>query len=340
MLLINGLKIVTAIAALVMVATSIFYARKLYVRLKTYWANSNVPKSHRTFHKILYAVAVYFLAVVVIGLSGFLLNVPLEMETRAVARKELQDKADALAALKVQLDAERGTLLQLVQQKVAEGKLQEAKQVVSKYSSLNDPALQQAVALIDREISIAALVASTKSETDPAKLEVIYRKLSKLVPTDPAYGLQAEQYALAAQRQAKERAAEEAKGKANEAKYAAAVARIDNCVAAGNCAFKVWGAAAGPASMSFWILESEWRNFTEIDKDALRGKLYTYVSNMQRNAQNYATNTSIGAGVPRNASAFPVVVENIRNASGWTVFTSPGRDASGGLKQGREIKKF
>lgn len=116
--------------------------------------------------------------------------------------------------------------------------------------------------------------------------------------------------------------------------------RATACLESRNCSFKVWGAAAGPAKMSFWVLESEWRSFDASDKKAIKQQLEEYVELMRSNPENYARNSAIGAGIPRSAPAFSLVAKNVANASGWVVFLSPRRSATGGLLQGREINKL
>ena len=337
---IDVLKVVVVSVAVAVSVGLIYFVVRSHKHLKTYWLNSDTPRSSRQFQIVMFMAGVVASAAILLPIGTDFVSIPWGLESKAVEERAKQNAADALARLTRELDTQRAAILQAVQQKVGEGKLEEAKLAMAKYRRLDDPVLMQVTAQIDKEILIAKLIDSTKSDTDPNKLLATYQKLAELVPNSPEYRVRAESFAATVKAQAKENAAEEAKRKAYQAKYAAAVARIDGCVSTGDCAFRVWGAAVGPAKMGFWVLESQWRSFDALDKEALRGKFFSYLSNMQSNPANYAANSQIGAGVPRSAPAYSVVVDNIRNASGWIVVVSANRSASGALGAGREIKNF
>ena len=128
-------------------------------------------RDRSTRHKavvLLVLAAIAILALVGIGIHYF--------EARAAEARlhaELQQRSATAAQMRSmisgELDTARAILVERTLQKVAEGKLAEARVELAPFASLQDPRIVQIMVLIDKELAIQKSLEQGRPQTAPAK---------------------------------------------------------------------------------------------------------------------------------------------------------------------------
>ena len=95
----------------------------------------------------------------------------------------------------------------------------------------------------------------------------------------------------------------------------ASESRVDECLVRKECKFMVWRAAHPPAKMAVAILSAEWSQFSPEDKEEVRRRLQTYLTEMRKGPACYAENREFGAGIAPNSLMFRLIIHNTKRAN-------------------------
>lgn len=132
-------------------------------------------------------------------------------EAAVVAKERAQAAEVTRQRLAKELQAQRGTLVDDIQRKVAAGKMAEARSDLQRYAVLGDPQVTQMIGLLDKEIEISGLLAKVATDIPPLQKARVYERLVVLAPGVVEYQVQAKRQGVLAQK-----AADELSAKARE----------------------------------------------------------------------------------------------------------------------------
>jgi hypothetical protein len=118
----------------------------------------------------------------------------------------------------------------------------------------------------------------------------------------------------------------------------ASESRVDECLVRKECKFMVWRAAHPPAKIAFAILGAEWSQFSPEDKEEVRRRLQTYLTEMRKDPARYAESREFGAGIAPSSLMFRLIVHNIERANAYTVLLC--HISSDGLMLDAEVRSF